>query len=84
MHVKKGGSRTGGQGRRCEGGAGHSKHAGKLTQSLCQLRSYLQPHGARRPRETSRTFVAFLPKEALLAPRSRLAVGSLRGDRWAC
>lgn len=52
--------------------------------AMCQLRCYLQPHRAWGPGEASRTFVAFLPKEALLAPRSRLAIGSLRGDGGAC
>lgn len=58
----------------------HLTHVARL--ALLSGRSWqtLQPHGARRPRETSRTFVAFLPKEALLAPRSRLAVGS--GGAW--
>lgn len=48
--------------------------------AMCQLRCYLQPHRTRGPGEASRTFVAFLPKEALLAPRSRFAISSLRGD----
>lgn len=39
---------------------------------------YLQPHWPGGARKTSRTFVTFLPKEALLPARAWLAVGSLQ------
>lgn len=81
IYVKEGGSRRGGQ--RCEGRGGTAQTWG-IDPALCQLCCYLQPHGARGPGEASRTLVAFLPKEALLAPRSRLAIGSLRGDGGVC
>lgn len=50
---------------------------------LCKLCSYLQPHRSRGPRKTSRTFVTFLPKKALLASRPWLAVSSLQADNGA-
>ena len=50
-------------------------------QPLCKLCCYLQPHRSRGPGKTSWTFITFLPKKALLASRTRLAVSSLQGDR---
>lgn len=41
--------------------------------------NYLQAHWAGGTRETSRSFVTFLTKEALLSSRTRLSIGTLRG-----
>lgn len=44
---------------------------------------YLQPHGPGGSMKTSWTLVTFLPKKALLASGTRLAVSSLQGHKWA-
>lgn len=49
-------------------------------QPPCKLCCYLQPHGSWGTRKTSWTFITFLPKKALLATRTWLAVSSLQGD----
>lgn len=75
---------TAGRGRRGRrGGRAKMQEPLKVDTSHYTKSRYLQPHGSRWPRKTSRTFITFLPKKPLLAPRPWLSISSLQGDNRA-